>query len=257
MSNIANLSLKGEVLPSLKTAYDYFNKTILLIGRTNLDLFLGDTLSITGSSSLLHNTILTKVCVSSLLPKRHGGFGTSSSIFILDAGNNTDVYQHIEFMRRLGLNINNTLNRIIVSRVFTIYQLTDFIVDEMPSLIQKHNINLVAIPDLLQMFFQDASLDIREAEYLLKAIEGVLRKISLTNDILLLSSVTFNNRYPMVEPAQRILFKIFNKLIEITKNKTNNRLTVKIFEKQKYTDYITIKKQCVLSIEELLAIHDC
>ncbi|HEX7178871.1 MAG TPA: hypothetical protein VF220_04035 [Nitrososphaeraceae archaeon] len=107
------------------------------------------------------------------------------------------------------------------------------------------------------MFFQDAPLDIREAEYLLNAIESVLRKISLTNDILLLSSVTLNNRYPMVEPAQRILFKIFNKLIEITKNKTNNRLTVKIFEKQKYTDYITIKKQCVLSIEELLAIHDC
>ena len=60
------------------------------------------------------------------------------SIFILDAGNNIDVYQHIEFVGEdLGLNINNTLNRIIVSRVFTIYQLTDFMVDELPSLIQK------------------------------------------------------------------------------------------------------------------------
>ena len=73
MSNIANLSLKGEVLPSLKTAYDYF-KTTLLIGRTNLDLFLGDTLSIIGSSSLLHNTILTKVCISSFASDHSKGF---------------------------------------------------------------------------------------------------------------------------------------------------------------------------------------
>jgi Rad51 len=137
LSLIPTLGVKYQVLPSLRTAYDYLNKINLNVGRINLDLLPGDSLNILGSSSVLTNTLLTKTCITSLLPKRYGGFGNSSTVFILDAGNSTDVYQFIEFIRRYGMNIKSTLNRIKISRAFTIYQLTNFILMKYPVLLKS------------------------------------------------------------------------------------------------------------------------
>ena len=175
MSVVPTFGVKYQVLPSLRTAYDYPDKINLKIGRINLDLFPGDSLNILGSSSVLTNTLLTKACVTSLLPKRYGGLSNSSMVFILDAGNSTDVYLFIEFIRRCGMNIKSTLNRIMISRAFTTYQLTNFIVNEIPSLIEKYSMNLIAIPDVLEMFYQNAELDIKEIQCVFKAIEKAFR----------------------------------------------------------------------------------
>ena len=252
MSLIPTLDVKYHVLPSLRTAYDYLNKISLNVGRINLDLLPGDSLNIIGSTSVLTNTLLTKACVTSLLPKRYGGFGNSSTVFILDAGNSTDVYQFIEFIRRFGMDIKRTLNRIKISRAFTIYQLTNFIVNEIPSLIEKYSMNLIAIPDVLEMFCQNAELDIKEIQCVFKAIEKAFRKISRGKNILLVTSVTLNNQIPIIELAQRMLLNIFNKNIEINKNKTNDRLTVRVYEKLQHINTVNIRKQCALSMEELL-----
>ena len=92
------------------------------------------------------------------------------------------------------MDIKSTLNRIKISRAFTIYQLTNFIVNEIPSLIKKHCINLIAIPDLLKMFLQNTETDIEEIQYIFKAIEKASRKISRKRNILLVTSVTLNNQ---------------------------------------------------------------
>ena len=252
MSVIPTLGVKYQVLPSLRTAYDYLNKINLNVGRVNLDLLPGDSLNIIGSSSVLTNTLLTKTCITSLLPKRYGGFGNSSTVFILDAGNSTDVYQFIEFIRRFGMDIKSTLNRIKISRAFTIYQLTNFIVNEISGLIKKHSINLIAIPDLLKMFLQNPETDIEEIQYIFKAIEKAFRKISRKRNILLVTSVTLNNQNPIFQLAQSMLLNIYNKNIEINKNKTNNRLTVRVYEKLQHINSVNVRKQCASSMEELL-----
>jgi hypothetical protein len=183
--------------------------------------------------------------------KKIWGLGNSSTVFILDAGNSTDVYQFIEFIRRYGMNIKSTLNRIKISRAFTIYQLTNFIVNEISGLIKKHSINLIAIPDLLKMFLQNPETDIEEIHYIFKAIEKAFRKISRKRNILLVTSVNFNQT-AIFELARTMLLNIYNKNIEINKNKTNNRLTVRVYEKQQYVHYVNVRKQCALSMEELL-----
>ena len=187
-----------------------------------------------------------------MLPKRYGGFGNSSTVFILDAGNSTDVYQFIEFITRFGMDIKSTLNRIKISRAFTIYQLTNFIVNDIPSLIKKHSINLIAIPDLLKMFLQNPETDIEEIQYIFKAIEKAFRKISGKRNILLVTSVTLNNQTAIFELSQTMLLNIYNKNIEINKNKTNDRLTVRVYEKLQHINSVNIRKQCALSMEELL-----
>lgn len=258
-----SISIQHERFTRFKTAYDYLNKITFTINGMNIDLLVGDIVSIMGISRVT-NLILARICVSSLLPKRHGGLckrNLNSNVFILDAGNSTDVYQFVDFMKQYGLDIKKTLQKIIVSRVFTIYQLTHLLVYELSKIIHKYNINLVVIPDLLKMFIQDPQLHMKEAESLIREIAGALRKISIMNNnnynVLLLASLPSNNELssPILDVAHRIFFSSFNKEIEITENKTNDRLKLRICERSDDDIHdITIKKQYYLSMEELLTI---
>jgi hypothetical protein len=258
-----SISIQHERFTRFKTAYDYLNKITFTINGMNIDLLVGDIVSIMGISRVT-NLILTRICVSSLLPKRHGGLckrNLNSNVFILDAGNSTDVYQFVDFMKQYGLDIKKTLQKIIVSRVFTIYQLTHLLVYELSKIIHKYNINLVVIPDLLKMFIQDPQLHMKEAESLIREIAGALRKISImnnNNNVLLLASLPSNNELsssPILDVAHTIFLSSFNKEIEITENRTNDRLKLRMCERSDDDIHdITIKKQYSLSVEDLLTI---
>ena len=143
-----------------------------------------------------------------------------------------------------------------MSRAFTVYQLTNFIVNEISGLIKKHSINLIAIPDLLKMFLQNPETDIEEIQYIFKAIEKAFKMISRKGNILLITSVTLNNQNPIFQLTQGMLLNIYNKNIEINKNKTNDRLNVRVYEKLQYINRVNIRKQCALSMEELLTTNE-
>ena len=123
----------------LKTAYDYLNRLSFTINGTcnkTVELLLGDAVCLVGDSRMI-NLILTKVGVHALMPKRHGGFGRNSNVFILDAGNCTDVYQFVDFMKQYGLNIKETLRQIMISRAFSAYQVTHFLKYELSKTIHE------------------------------------------------------------------------------------------------------------------------
>ena len=82
--------------------------------------------------------LIDRLCVRSLLPRRHGGIEQGyTKIIAIDAGNCTNVYQFVEFARQYGLEVNKALQNIVVSRVSTIYQLAHLIVQELPKIIQR------------------------------------------------------------------------------------------------------------------------
>ena len=258
------ISIQHEQFTRFKTAYDYLNKITFTINGMSIDLLVGDIVSIVGISRLT-NLILTRICVSSLLPRRHGGLckrNLNSNVFILDAGNSTDVYQFVDFMKQYRLDIKKTLQKIIVSRVFTIYQLIHFLVYELSKIIRKYNINLVVIPDLLEMFIQDPQLHMKEAKSLIREIAAALRKISVVNNnnnynVLLLASLPSNNELssPILDVTHRIFFSLFNKEIEITENNTNDRLKLRMCERSDDGIHdITIRKYYSLSMEDLITI---
>jgi hypothetical protein len=260
-----SISIQHEQFTRFKTAYDYLNKITFMINGMNIDLLVGNIVSIMGISRVT-NLILTRICISSLLPKRHEGLrkrNLNSNVFILDAGNSTDVYQFVDFMKLYGLDIKKTLQKIIVSRVFTIYQLIHFLVYELSKIIRKYNINLVVIPDLLEMFIQDPQLRMKEAKSLIREIAAALRKISVMNNnnnnynVLLLASLPSNNELssPILDVTHRIFFSLFNKEIEITENNTNDRLKLRMRERSDDDIHdITIKKHYSLSMEDLITI---
>jgi hypothetical protein len=63
---------------------------------------------------------------------------TEKQIIFIDAGNDLDIYQYVSFVRQYGLDIKKFLQSIVVSRMFTIYQLANTIIYELPKLIIQH-----------------------------------------------------------------------------------------------------------------------
>jgi hypothetical protein len=160
---------------------------------------------------------LTRLYVRALLSERHGGLN-SPSVITIDAGNCSDIYQCISFARQYGLDIRNVLQRIIVSRSFTIYQLAHLIINELPNIIQKFNTKLVVISNLLKMFLEDPQLNANEAKVILREIANSIKKTSFLNNnsILFLISLPHHHNNNQSLTYCKTLFPRFDKYIEIT-----------------------------------------
>ena len=71
----------------------------------------------------------------------------------------------------------NVLHKVLISRQFTIYQLTNTIIYDLPKRIQLHKPKVIVISGLLDQFFQDPYINIFEAETLISQIVSALHKI--------------------------------------------------------------------------------
>lgn len=119
--------------------------------------------------------LIDRLCVHSMLPKRHGGIGEDYlKIISIDAGNCSDVYQFVDFARQYGLEAKGVLQNIIVSRVFTIYQLAHLIIYELPRIIEQLSSDrkscLIIVYGLLHLFLSDPHIDKKDAKQLIKEI---------------------------------------------------------------------------------------
>lgn len=264
MSNLIEEKLETSVQTSidhkiknlkLKTAYDYLNQISFTVDGTlnkTIELLSNDAICLLGNPRMT-NLMLTKLSVHCLMPKKYGGF-RSSKVFVLDAGNCTDVYQFVDFMKQYGLNIKKNLKKIMISRVFTVYQLTHFLKYELPKTIRDHKINIVIIPDLLAMFFQEAEMDFEEVKFLVTEIIDILKVITHEGKVLLITSLSVDDQLPpfVIDLGNKIV-KCFSKCVAIDKNKTNDKFKMLIQQKQG-ADYIAVKKYLSLTAEDVLTV---
>jgi DNA-directed RNA polymerase subunit RPC12/RpoP len=158
--------------------------------------------------------LINRLCVHSLLPRRHGGIGSNDlKIIVIDAGNCTDVYQFVDFARQYGLEIKKVLRNIVVSRVFTIYQFAHLVVYELPKVIEqlssnKKNNFIVVVYDLLARFMSDPHIDKVNAIQLIKEIASSIRKLS--KDRFVIASFLHSNY-----THEKWLMPVFDNMIEI------------------------------------------
>lgn len=215
----SNSSAPSLLLPSkLERAFDLrLPKLTFDIPKLDSLLDLADkgvicvTSSSTHGSSWHANTLVTRACVRALMSGRQGGFGSPSIIFI-DAGNCSDVYECVDFARQYGLDSDKILDSIIVSRPFTIHQLAGLVVYNLESAIQRFNVKLVVISDILSMFVTDPQIDTDEAQWLIKEIARTLKRLS--NLALIVVSMT----YSIIPPYASALMRIFTSRIEMGTN---------------------------------------
>jgi DNA-directed RNA polymerase subunit RPC12/RpoP len=194
-----------------------------------LNLEATGTLCIVGEQKYTQ-IMIDRLCVHSMLPRRYGGIGPDySKTIAIDAGNCSNIYQFVDFARQYGLEVKKVLQSIVVSRVFTIYQLADLITHELPKIIQELSPRnkLIVAYDLLHLFVFDPHIDKADANHLLKEIARALKKLS-KDRLVIVSFSHCNNEY------EKSLLPVFDKCIEITNDVDNIRiLRMKVYNKRK------------------------
>jgi DNA-directed RNA polymerase subunit M/transcription elongation factor TFIIS len=234
---------RSSLMPKFQTAYEEFDSRLTLDIKKiddSISLRIGECLCIIGERKYT-KIALARLCVRALLPKRHSGDGNgfeSSNVIVIDAGNSLDIYQHVNFARQYGLDIKKVLQRIIISRVFTIYQLANIIINELPTVIQQYDDTklFIVIYDLLDMFLRDPQLEVEEGQRIIKEIINSIRRRreifgnTLTVTSLSLSSPSSYGNYCHYRSSSAEYYKIllprFDKHIEIittTKSADNNK----------------------------------
>jgi DNA-directed RNA polymerase subunit RPC12/RpoP len=194
-----------------------------------LDLEASGTLCIVGEQKYTQ-IMIDRLCVHSMLPRRYGGIGPDySKTIAIDAGNCSNIYQFVDFARQYGLEVKKVLQSIVVSRVFTIYQLADLITHELPKIIQELSPRnkLIVAYDLLHLFVFDPHIDKADAKQLVEEIARSLKKLSKER-LVVVSFARRNNEY------DKSLFPVFDNRIEITNDVDDFKiLRMKVYNKRK------------------------
>ena len=163
--------------PKFKTALEYRDRFSFGIDKldSKLQLHLDDMIGIFGETRYT-NALTTRLVVRSLLPRNHGGVD-AENVIVIDADNSSSPYLYVDIGRQYGMHHRNILHKVLVSRQFTIYQLTNTIIYDLPKRIQLHKPKVVVISGLLDQFYQDPYINIAEAESLVSQIVTALHKI--------------------------------------------------------------------------------
>jgi hypothetical protein len=262
------LSSSSElILPKFQTAYsnieDRRKRRILTfdIEKINscISLSAEDCICIVGERKHT-NAILMRLCVRALLKLRKEQSelleDSEKKVIFIDAGGgkSSDIYQCVNFARQYyGIDIKKVLQSILVTRAFTIYQLADLLIYQLPRIIQQllEAKVIVVIADLLDLFTQDPSIDQDEAIYLIKEIINSIKK-TLDNTLVVVSFQS-NDHHRKSYAYDKILLPRFDKRIEIINNSDSkiNLLDVKVYS-NKYTK--NCSRSLVLEERDLLII---
>ena len=122
------------------------------------------------------NALVTRLVVRSLLPRNHGGVN-AENVIVIDADNSSSPYLYVNIAREYGMHHSSVLHKVLVSRQFTIYQLTNTIIYDLPKRIQLHKSKVIVISGLLDQFYQDPYINTAEADKFSIANSNILHKI--------------------------------------------------------------------------------
>jgi hypothetical protein len=151
----------------------------------------------TGELAVLHGSqtchfLSELLCVRSQLPIFEGGLG-SSAVFV-DGGNRFDPYLISENARLLGLEPEETLKNIWVSRAFTNYQLTALIAEKLPEILNQVKPKLVVVSDIAALYC-DSDIGLFEAKRTFNRVVCFLwNLVRERNLFLVVTSFSSSNR---------------------------------------------------------------
>jgi hypothetical protein len=247
------------ILPpiKIKTAFEELcNKHELLVsGIEKIDSILkltaGDRLGLTGNKKY-SRMFVTRLCVNALLSpsslplsskKEDDGKLAASSQFhtsnviLVDSGNSTDFYQYVNFARQYYSRdvLSRVLSNTIITRPFTVYQLADIVINQLPKVIEQYDAKMVIVSDLLDMFVRDPQIGSNEATYLINQIINSITKSRVLDDVLVVVSFShghdlFHHNNKLYTSYDRMILRRFNNCIEVTdsKDKKNKAIDIKI-----------------------------
>ena len=155
------------------------------LGRHNVTLIKGS----------IGTEIAERYCLRAQLPEELGGL-SSSSLFI-DGGNSFDVYLFTSIAREYGLDFDVALNKLIISRAFTPYQLLELVRNDSDEIFEIYQPQLLVISDIFHLFTQDIEED--EARRIIREIGYAVRRTSQKRQVpILITSVSRADRLELL-----------------------------------------------------------
>lgn len=188
--------------PRFKTALEYRDRFSFGIDKLDSKLqfmHLDEMVGIFGDTRYTSG-LTTRMVVRSLLPHNHGGVN-AENVIVIDADNSSSPYLYVDIGRQYGIHHRNILHKVLVSRQFTIYQLTNTILYDLPKRIQLHKPKLIVITGLLDQFFQDPYVNVAEAQSLVSQIVTALQKIK---DVFIILTSRLTDNQPVFPAISRI-----------------------------------------------------
>jgi hypothetical protein len=108
---------------------------------------LGDFVALRGNAA---SFMFFALSVRSQLPLERGGLESSTTF--IDGGNLFSPYAIAEIARECGLDPKEVLDRVYVSRAFTVYQLSSLILEKLHNVLRKSKSRLLIVSNITSLF---------------------------------------------------------------------------------------------------------
>jgi hypothetical protein len=160
------------------------------------------------------------------------------------------------------------LSNTIITRCFTVYQLADIAINELPKVIQQYDAKMVVVSDLLDMFIRDPQIETNEATYLINEIINSITKSKALEDVLSVVSIPYeygayhhHNNKPALHYNETMIPR-FDKYIELLNSREDRNKMIDIKMRNNFTrnknaayDFHNHKVSCSIKERDLLIIH--
>lgn len=148
-------------------------------------LRLGQLVFLYGSRGCL--AVSELLCVRSQLSPDRGGLG-SDCIFI-DGGNTFDPYLLVQYAEESLLDRDKVLDRTLVSRAFTCYQLASLITQTLPKAVHERRIRLVIVSDIVDLYCDADLRDSRSLDLFKATLNSLVTTARAERAIVLATSL--------------------------------------------------------------------
>jgi len=157
----------------------------LSLGVPVLDCLLpgfkpGDFIVVKGNAATFMSFLLSVRCQ---LRERKGGL--NSSVVFIDGGNSFDPYLVAEVARSYSLDPQLALDRIYVSRAFTVYQLSSLILEKLDPFLRRTKSRLLLVSNINSLFL-DGDASENEAKDLFVKVCSRLSKIAVGKKLVVI-----------------------------------------------------------------------
>jgi hypothetical protein len=175
---ISAQKLLGDKFKLEFTSNNHYNKKKI---RKTIELNVGDIACFVKP----HSDFICDTIVRGIVPKRHNGL-ESPTVYVLVTDNKFDFYNITEIADRIYKILDRALKRIIVRRMFTIYQLAHFLIIELEKDLEKYKSKLVVITG--DFFLLDSQISKEDKDWLYPQMIQAIKKVK--DSIVLVFSLT-------------------------------------------------------------------
>ena len=138
--------------------------------KRTIELTIGDIACfVKPSSDFVCDTI-----VRGILPKRHNGL-ESPTVYVLVTDNKFDFYNITEIADKKYKILDRALKNVMVRRVFTIYQLADFLIMDLEKDLEKYKSKLLVITG--DFFLSDPQITKQDKDWLYPQMIKAIKKV--------------------------------------------------------------------------------